>query len=195
MLTYRSIYFFFKATNRPWLSRVLNLLVSDIAQLLCSATVIFFQSGHASRQLREQTQSSSAVSLPEGITLKIKMLSTILVLGATLAGASSAQSQMTQDPTTQRYTYHVNVTSRTIKAVNYRHRDGATKLDFAGTDLMPNAKGEAKIESKKGYIEIEVEFGGLENPTTFGGEYLTYILWAISPEGRAMNLGEVLVGE
>src|SRR6185369_16904305 len=161
----------------------------------CSATVIFFQSGHASRQLREQTQSISAVSLPEGITLKIKMLSTILVLGATLAAASSAQSQMTQDPTTQRYTYHVNVTSRTIKAVNYRHRDGATKLDFAGTDLMPNAKGEAKIESKKGYIEIEVEFGGLENPTTFGGEYLTYILWAISPEGRAMNLGEVLVGE
>jgi outer membrane protein OmpA-like peptidoglycan-associated protein len=102
---------------------------------------------------------------------------------------------MTQDPTTQRYTYHVNVTSRTIKAVYYRHRDGATKLDFAGTDLMPNAKGEAKIESKKGYIEIEVEFGGLEKPTTFGGEYLTYILWAISPEGRAMNLGEVLVGD
>jgi outer membrane protein OmpA-like peptidoglycan-associated protein len=133
--------------------------------------------------------------LPEGNTLKIKMLSTILVLGATLAAAGTAQSQMTQDPTTQRYTYHVNVTSRTIKAVNYRHRDGATKLDFAGTDLMPNAKGEAKIESKKGYIEIEIEFGGLESPTTFGGEYLTYILWAISPEGRAMNLGEVLVGD
>jgi outer membrane protein OmpA-like peptidoglycan-associated protein len=127
--------------------------------------------------------------------LKIKMLSTVLVLGAALLAASTAQSQMTQDPTTQRYTYHVNVTSRTIKAVNYRHRDGATKLDFAGTDLMPNAKGEAKIESKKGYIEIEVEFGGLEKPTTFGGEYLTYILWAISPEGRAINLGEVLVGD
>jgi outer membrane protein OmpA-like peptidoglycan-associated protein len=133
--------------------------------------------------------------VPEGNTLKIKMLSSILVLGASLAVAGTAQSQMTQDPTTQRYTYHVNVTSRTIKAVNYRHRDGATKLDFAGTDLMPNAKGEAKIESKKGYIEIEVEFGGLEKPTTFGGEYLTYILWAISPEGRAINLGEVLVGD
>jgi outer membrane protein OmpA-like peptidoglycan-associated protein len=133
--------------------------------------------------------------LPEGTTLKIKMLSTILVLGAALTAAGTAQSQMTQDPATQQYTYHVNVTSRTTKAINYRHRDGATKLDFAGTDLMPNAKGEAKIESKKGYIEIEVEFGGLEKPTTFGGEYLTYILWAISPEGRAMNLGEVLVGD
>jgi outer membrane protein OmpA-like peptidoglycan-associated protein len=60
---------------------------------------------------------------------------------------------------------------------------------------MPAANGQAKVESKKGYIEIEAEFGNLQNPTTFGGEYLTYILWAISPEGRAVNLGEVLVGD
>src|SRR5205085_7827078 len=63
-----------------------------------------------------------------------------------------------------------------------------------GTDLMPNAHGQAKVESKKGYIEIEVEFGDLQKPTTFGNEYLTYILWAVSPEGRAVNLGEVLLG-
>ena len=92
-------------------------------------------------------------------------------------------------------TYHVTVISRTAQAVNYKHRGGATKLDFAGTDLMPAANGQAKVESKKGYIEIEVEFGNLQNPTTFGSEYLTYILWAISPEGRAVNLGEVLVGD
>src|SRR5437899_12572630 len=60
---------------------------------------------------------------------------------------------------------------------------------------MPAANGQAKVESKKGYIEIEVEFGNLQNPTTFGTEYLTYILWAISPEGRAINLGEILVGD
>ena len=60
---------------------------------------------------------------------------------------------------------------------------------------MPGANGQAKVESKKGYIEIEVEFGNLQKPTTFGNEYLTYILWAISPEGRAVNLGEVLVGD
>jgi len=82
-----------------------------------------------------------------------------------------------------------------VKAINYKHRGGATKLDFVGTDLMPAATGQAKMESKKGYIEIEVEFGNLQKPTTFGGEYLTYILWAISPEGRAINLGEILVGD
>ena len=92
-------------------------------------------------------------------------------------------------------TFRVTVVSRSVQAVNYKHRGGATKLDFAGTDLMPEANGQAKVESKKGYIEIEVEFGNLQKPTTFGNEYLTYILWAISPEGRAVNLGEILVGD
>jgi outer membrane protein OmpA-like peptidoglycan-associated protein len=90
--------------------------------------------------------------------------------------------------------FRVNVISRTVQAVNYQHRSGATKLDFAGTDLMPSANGEAEVNSKRGSIEIKAEFGNLEKPTTFGNEYLTYILWAISPEGRAVNLGEVLVG-
>jgi len=89
----------------------------------------------------------------------------------------------------------VNVVSRNVQAVNYRHRSGATKLDFAGTDLMPSAHGEAKVNSKRGSIEIEAEFGNLQEPTTFGNEYLTYVLWAISPEGRAVNVGEVLVGD
>jgi outer membrane protein OmpA-like peptidoglycan-associated protein len=92
-------------------------------------------------------------------------------------------------------TFHVTVISRSVQAVNYKHRSGASKLDFAGTDLMPSANGQAKVESKKGYTEIEVEFSNLQKPTTFGNEYLTYILWAISPEGRAINLGEVLVGD
>jgi outer membrane protein OmpA-like peptidoglycan-associated protein len=92
-------------------------------------------------------------------------------------------------------TFRVIVISRSVQAVNYKHRSGATKLDFAGTDLMPQANGQAKVESKKGYIAIEVEFENLKAPTTFGNEYLTYIMWAISPEGRAINLGEVLVGE
>ena len=91
--------------------------------------------------------------------------------------------------------FRVNVTSRSVQAVNYKHRGGATKVNFAGTDLMPTATGEAKVESKRGSIEIEVEFANLQRPTAFGTEYLTYVLWAISPEGRAVNLGEVLLGE
>ena len=92
-------------------------------------------------------------------------------------------------------TYRVSVVSRTTRAVKYEHRSGATKIDFQGTDLMPGASGEAKVESKRGSMEIEVEFKGLDKPTSFGTEYLTYVLWAISPEGRAVNIGEVLVGD
>ena len=92
-------------------------------------------------------------------------------------------------------TYRVSVVSRTTRAVKYEHRSGATKIDFQGTDLMQGASGEAKVESKRGSMEIEVEFKGLDKPTSFGTEYLTYVLWAISPEGRAVNIGEVLVGD
>jgi outer membrane protein OmpA-like peptidoglycan-associated protein len=91
--------------------------------------------------------------------------------------------------------YRVTVTERTAKAISYQHRSGATKIDFGGTALMPDAHGEAKVESKKGYIEIEVEFRNMMEPTKFGAEYLTYVLWAITPEGRTSNLGEILRGD
>jgi outer membrane protein OmpA-like peptidoglycan-associated protein len=90
--------------------------------------------------------------------------------------------------------YRVSVTARTIKAISYQHRSGATKIDFAGTSLMPDAHGQAKVESKKGYIEVEVEFRSIPDATSFGAEYLTYVLWAVTPDGRTSNLGEVLRG-
>jgi outer membrane protein OmpA-like peptidoglycan-associated protein len=90
-------------------------------------------------------------------------------------------------------TYRVNVVERTTQAVNYRSRSGATKINFRGTDLLPKANGEAKVESKKGYTEIEVEFDDLEKPARYGNEYLTYVLWGITPEGRATNLGELVM--
>ncbi|MCZ2080572.1 MAG: OmpA family protein [Bryobacteraceae bacterium] len=89
--------------------------------------------------------------------------------------------------------YRVTVVSKSTKAVNYRHRGGATKIDFKGTALMPRANGEAKVESKQGYLEIEVELDDLHPATQYGSEYLTYVLWAITPEGRAQNLGEFIL--
>jgi outer membrane protein OmpA-like peptidoglycan-associated protein len=134
-------------------------------------------------------------NLPLGDALKNSLL---LAAGLTLSLSAFAQtnSQTTTavEPMAHAPTFRVTVVSRSVRAVNYQHRSGATKLDFAGTDLMPSANGEAKVNSKRGSIEIEAEFGNLQKPTTFGTEYLTYVLWAISPEGRAVNLGEVLIG-
>jgi len=89
--------------------------------------------------------------------------------------------------------YRVTVTSRSVKAISYQHRSGETKIDFSGTSLMPNAHGSAKVEGKKGYIAIEAEFRDLPPATQFGAEYLTYVLWAITPDGRTANLGEILL--
>jgi outer membrane protein OmpA-like peptidoglycan-associated protein len=86
-----------------------------------------------------------------------------------------------------------NNVSRTTKAVNYRRAGGSTKVAFQGTELMQQASGEAKVESKSNRIDIDAKFENLEDATKFGLEYLTYVLWAISPQGRAVNLGEVVL--
>jgi outer membrane protein OmpA-like peptidoglycan-associated protein len=90
------------------------------------------------------------------------------------------------------YIYHVKAVNRDLDAVNYFHRSGSTHVGFAGTSLLPNAKGDAKVESQRGGLHISAEFKGLTPANGFGPEYLTYVLWAISADGRPQNLGEVL---
>ena len=131
-----------------------------------------------------------------------RLLVVLLATCGLFAGPVYSQSQPS-NPTQQRGAddrdqvpvYRVRVVARTTPAINYRHRGGSTTIDFRGTPLLPKSRGEAKVESKQGYIEIEVEFDNLVPATKFGPEYLTYVMWAITPEGRATNLGEVLLNE
>lgn len=88
--------------------------------------------------------------------------------------------------------YHVDVVAHTTKAVSYGQSAAPTKIDFAGTVLQPDAKGEARIDAEKGVVQIDAKFKNLAPPHRFGAEYLTYVLWAITPDGRATNLGELL---
>ena len=118
-----------------------------------------------------------------------------------LALGPPAFSQATQAPNpTQRPVedgstpiYRITVVARTTKAINYHHRSGSTKIGFRGTALMPDARGEAKVESKQGVIKIDADMERLGPATQFGHEYLTYVMWAVTPEGRATNVGEVLL--
>ena len=128
--------------------------------------------------------------------MKTKLLLTVgIALSVSAFAQTNRQVTTVVEPISPTPIFRVNVVSRNVQAVNYEHRSGASKLDFAGTDLMPSANGEAKVNSRRGSIQIDAEFADLREPTTFGTEYLTYVLWAISPEGRAVNLGEVLVGD
>jgi outer membrane protein OmpA-like peptidoglycan-associated protein len=87
----------------------------------------------------------------------------------------------------------INITvSRTVPTVNYMSR-GSTKVDFVGTALLPRAEGEAKVQAKSGVLNIDAKFDGLPDSSTFGPAYLVYVLWAITPEGRANNLGQLVL--
>ena len=100
--------------------------------------------------------------------MKLKLLlGSVIALSLSGVAQTDSQSTVALEPMAHTPTYRVTVVSRSIQAVNYKHRGGATKLDFAGTDLMPQANGQAKVESKKGYIEIEVEFGNLQETHDF----------------------------
>jgi outer membrane protein OmpA-like peptidoglycan-associated protein len=117
-----------------------------------------------------------------------------IAVGLSAMSQANAQSAMPEGTNGHAPLFAVHMTTRTVQAVNYQHHGGETKIDFAGTSVMPSANGVAEVKSQRGSIAIEAEFGDLQKPTAFGTEYLTYVLWAISPEGRAVNLGEVLVG-
>lgn len=87
--------------------------------------------------------------------------------------------------------FRIEVVARSTQAVNYLHRGGSTKIDFQGTPLLAMAKGSAKVESERGVIHVSADFRDFALPSSFGPEYLTYVLWAISPDGRPVNLGEL----
>jgi outer membrane protein OmpA-like peptidoglycan-associated protein len=90
-------------------------------------------------------------------------------------------------------TYHVTMSPASIVTINYQHRSGSTTIGFQGSPLLPFAKGQAKVTGKVGRIQINAQFSKLEPAQKFGSEYLTYVLWAITPEGKANNLGEILL--
>jgi len=124
--------------------------------------------------------------------LKIAALTIALALSL-LAGPAPALGQSSAQPSPQISAgASASKIARTTKATNYRRASGATRVDLQGTELMQGAAGEAKVDNKKNRMEIEVKFTGLEDSAKFGLEYLTYVFWAVSPQGRAENLGEVV---
>ncbi len=88
--------------------------------------------------------------------------------------------------------YHMRVVSRSTEAVDYRHK-GSTKVNLRGTDLSPDVRGDAKVEGRAGGVKIEANVEHLRPANSFGLAYLTYVLWAITPQGAPKNLGELIV--
>ena len=123
-------------------------------------------------------------------------MSRILVCGV-IAIAIGAGSIAAQDDTSKKGPvpiYRITVVERSLEAVNYQYRSLPTKIDFRGTVLLSSAKGQATVQSQPGRTQIDAKFENLVPPTRFGREYLSYVIWAISPEGSPRNLGEIIPG-
>ena len=134
---------------------------------------------------------------------KLLLIAAVAGVSALPLAAQNDASQQTPDSSTQNNgnyteragrapTFRVTVVERTTPAINYRYKGGSTKVDFKGTNLMPKVDGDAKVEGKDGRLAIDADIHHLDRARTFGPEYLTYVLWAITPDGRATNLGEVV---
>jgi outer membrane protein OmpA-like peptidoglycan-associated protein len=121
-------------------------------------------------------------------TLGVAIASLVIFCAAAGAQQQSAPAQQGNQSI-----YNVTVVGKTVTAVSYQHRSGSTMIGFQGTPLLPMAKGNAKVDSKQGSIVVSANFKNMESAQKYGKEYLTYVLWAITPEGKPNNLGELLL--
>lgn len=117
----------------------------------------------------------------------------LAILPLAIFGQEANPTQTNVQPGAQVPIFRVQVVSRSIQAVSYRNRSGWTKIDFQGTSLAPQAKGTADVNSRLGHMEVKLDVKNLPAASSFGSEFLTYVLWAITPDGHAANLGEVVV--
>ena len=125
--------------------------------------------------------------------MRLSKVSLIVMIGGALSAQVRTAPPPAPQPTENQPIFRVTVVERTTNAVSYRHRSGWTKVDLHGTPLAPDATGHADVNSRPGYIEVKTEMHRLLPASQYGPEYMTYVLWAITPEGRARNLGEVVL--
>src|ERR1700683_2974187 len=137
------------------------------------------------QDIKKDIQRSLRRSMRQGA------ISLLIMAGlAFSSGISTPAQSYSQQP---QPSYHVTMVPATIVTINYQHRSGSTTIGFQGSPLLPFAKGQAKVNGKVGRIQINAQFSKLEPAQKFGNEYLTYVLWAITPEGKSNNLGEILL--
>jgi outer membrane protein OmpA-like peptidoglycan-associated protein len=100
-----------------------------------------------------------------------------------IAAIAAAQTQQPEPA--------ANVISGTVAAIGYPVGGGSIKVDMVGTSAAPQASGEAKAEAKTGGTSIELKVTGMPQPTSIGAEFLTYVLWTVTPDGTTTNLGQI----
>jgi len=138
-----------------------------------------------------RSMKRAAFALPAALLAGLALSATAQEANPTTVAPGATKAHVVAEGPNGIFIYHVKVVDRELDAVNYLNRSGSTKIGFQGTNLLPQATGEAKVESVTGKTKIDADFKGLIPANSFGPEYLTYVLWAISADGRPQNLGEL----
>lgn len=88
--------------------------------------------------------------------------------------------------------YRITVVSNNLKAINYGYKAPPVETGLKGTVLLPEASGRASVRVLGGVTELDVRVSGLTAPSRFDPRLLTYVLWAVTPQGRPVSLGELI---
>ncbi len=115
------------------------------------------------------------------------LIATIVCLASSVS-ICSAQSSQKPEPA-------INVINGTITAFGYALGTGTSKVSMAGTEHASQANGEVFIDAKGKGTRLDLNVNNLPQPTTLGPEFLTYVLWTVTPDGTTTNLGEILINE
>jgi outer membrane protein OmpA-like peptidoglycan-associated protein len=74
------------------------------------------------------------------------------------------------------------------------YEEGSTVVvSLGGTLRLPGGRGQAEVRRRPGVTEIDVTLQDMKPATLFGGDFVTYVLWTVSPEGLAINTGEFVL--
>src|SRR6266481_91920 len=144
-------------------------------------------SGTFFRGLSRYTACGSSRAFVEKPMIPLNKAFFCLITVSLAASMAAGQTQQTVPDS--------NLTTKSVKAIGYRVGGGSTKVDLKGTELMSAAGGEAKVEAKPGATTIELSLTGMTQPSTLGAEFLTYVLWVVTPDGRSGNIGEIILNK
>src|SRR5579864_5946949 len=104
----------------------------------------------------------------------------VLLWTALTSGFCMAQTQQPEPA--------ANVISGTVAAIGYPVGGGGTTVNMVGSAAAPQASGEAKVEAKAAGTGVELKVVGMPQPTALGAEFLTFVLWTVTPDGTTTNL-------
>src|SRR5690349_15801448 len=131
------------------------------------------------------------------LALKVwSRFSSLVLLIAACTMASLADAQTVAQKTVPVKVIEVKEPGGEI--LSYRHLAPSTEIHMRGTRLAPKAQIAVKIGSRPGFVELDINRGGitgLEPAYKLGKDFLTYVLWAVSVDGKASNLGEITFEE